>query len=119
MPVRPKRSSQPYVVDGSKCISYFTIELKGAIPEAQRGHFDNWASAVTSVRQVCPWNRFSKPHAEPGFTPDPELLGPLHEEWHGMTEVVFERLFEGSAVKRTKYEGLKRNLEIPSGGCAK
>ena len=105
----------PYAVDGSKCISYFTIELKGAIPVAQRGRFENWAFGCDICQQVCPWNRFATPHAEPDFTPKPELLELSDDEWHGMTEVVFERLFQGSAVKRTKYEGLKRNLKFLEG----
>lgn len=106
---------KPYVVDGSKCISYFTIELEGAIPEAVSGKFDNWAFGCDICQQVCPWNRFSKPHTEPEFTPKPELLALSADEWNGMTEVVFERLFEGSAVKRTKFEGLKRNLRFLGG----
>ena len=103
---------KPYVVDGSKCISYFTIELKGAIPEAVTGKFENWAFGCDICQQVCPWNRFSKPHEEPAFAPKPELMGLSNDDWHGMTEVVFQRLFEGSAVKRTKYDGLKRNLRF-------
>ena len=106
---------KPYVVDGSKCISYFTIELEGAIPEAVSGKFDNWAFGCDICQQVCPWNRFGKPHAEPEFIPKPELLGLSADDWKGMTEVAFDRIFEGSAVKRTKFEGLKRNLRFLGG----
>ena len=101
---------QPYVVDGSKCISYFTIELKEAIPQEMKGRFEGWAFGCDICQQVCPWNRFSTPHNEPEFTPSAKLLDLTRDEWHGMTEVLFEELFHGSAVKRTKFAGLKRNL---------
>ena len=103
---------QPYVVDGSRCISYFTIELKEAIPQEMKGRFANWAFGCDICQQVCPWNRFSTPHTEPDFTPSEKLMGLSSEEWHGMTEVLFEELFARSAVKRTKFEGLKRNLRF-------
>ena len=106
----PTDAITPYGVDGSKCISYFTIELKGAIPEVMSARFDNWAFGCDVCQQVCPWNRFSTPHQEPDFIPKPELMALSKNDWHGMTEVVFDKLFESSAVKRTKYEGLKRNL---------
>lgn len=102
----------PYVVDGSKCISYFTIELKGAIPQYAQGKMDNWVFGCDVCQQVCPWNRFSKPHNETDFTPKDKLMGLSADEWNGMTEVLFEELFHASAVKRTKYEGLKRNLRF-------
>lgn len=108
----PTDAITPYGVDGSKCISYFTIELRTAIPEVMSGRFDNWTFGCDVCQQVCPWNRFSTPHREPAFVPKPELMALTKDEWHGMTEVVFERLFEGSAVKRTKFEGLKRNLRF-------
>ncbi|WP_282776658.1 tRNA epoxyqueuosine(34) reductase QueG [Phaeodactylibacter xiamenensis] len=101
-----------YVVDGSKCISYFTIELKGAIPEAYRGHFENWMFGCDICQDVCPWNRFSKPHQEPEFEPHPDLLGLSASDWEELTEEVFRELFRKSAVKRTKYEGLKRNINF-------
>jgi len=103
---------KPYVVDGSKCISYFTIELKEAIPQEMKGRFDNWAFGCDICQQVCPWNRFSRPHSEPEFAPSPELMGLSRDAWHGMTEVVFEELFARSAVKRTKFSGLQRNLRF-------
>ncbi len=108
----PTDAITPYAVDGSKCISYFTIELKSAIPEEMKGRFQDWAFGCDICQQVCPWNRFSTPHAEPDFTPAPELMQLSKDEWHGMTEVIFERLFERSAVKRTKYEGLMRNVRF-------
>ena len=103
---------QPYVVDGSKCISYFTIELKDAIPQEMKGRFDNWAFGCDVCQQVCPWNRFSTPHTEPDFVPKEQLMNLSRDEWHGMTEVLFEELFQASAVKRTKFGGLKRNLRL-------
>jgi epoxyqueuosine reductase len=105
----PTDAITPYGVDGSKCISYFTIELKDAIPTGA-GDFKNWAFGCDICQQVCPWNRFSKPHNEPDFDPKPELMQLTSDEWHGMTEILFEELFQGSPVKRTKCEGLKRNL---------
>ena len=105
----PTDAITPYGVDGSKCISYYTIELKDAIP-TDAGDFKNWVFGCDICQQVCPWNRFSTPHQEPDFNPKPELMALSADEWHGMTEVLFEELFQGSPVKRTKYEGLKRNL---------
>jgi len=105
----PTDAITPYGVNGSACISYYTIELKEAIP-ADAGDFRNWAFGCDICQQVCPWNRFSTPHTEPDFEPLPKLMELSAEEWHGMTEVLFDELFQGSPVKRTKYEGLKRNL---------
>jgi len=108
----PTDAITPYQVDATKCISYLTIELKDAIPEEFAGRMNNWAFGCDICQQVCPWNRFSTPHGEPEFRPRPELMALTTDEWNGMTEVVFDRLFEGSAVKRTKYSGLKRNLRF-------
>ncbi len=108
----PTEAITPYGVDGSRCISYLTIELKDAIPGSFAGKMDGWTFGCDICQQVCPWNRFSTPHSEPEFVPKPAMLDLSAEEWHGMTEVVFDRLFEGSPVKRTKYEGLKRNLRF-------
>lgn len=108
----PTDAITPYGVDGSKCISYFTIELKDAIPQEMKGRFADWAFGCDVCQQVCPWNRFAKPHNEPEFVPRPELMALTNDEWHGMSEIVFDKLFEGSAVKRTKFEGLKRNLDF-------
>lgn len=103
---------EPYVVDGSKCISYFTIELKAAIPEEVCGKFENWMFGCDICQDVCPWNRFSKRHQEPQFEPHPDLLDLTQGDWAEITEEVFNELFRQSAVKRTKYEGLKRNIDF-------
>ncbi|MFA9213767.1 MAG: tRNA epoxyqueuosine(34) reductase QueG [Candidatus Methylacidiphilales bacterium] len=102
----------PTVVDGSKCISYFTIELKDAIPTEMKGKFDNWAFGCDVCQDVCPWNRFSKPHNEPQFLAKPELLNMTNKDWLDITEQVFSQLFKKSPVKRTKYNGLKRNIDF-------
>lgn len=102
----------PYQVDGSKCISHFTIELKDAIPQEVKGKFDNWAFGCDVCQDVCPWNRFSTPHQEPEFEPSPELMNLTKNDWHEITEVVFNRLFEKSAVQRTQFSGLQRNLQF-------
>ncbi|MEN8789113.1 MAG: tRNA epoxyqueuosine(34) reductase QueG [Flavobacteriaceae bacterium] len=103
---------QPYVVDGSKCISYFTIELKNEIPASYKGSFDDWVFGCDVCQDVCPWNRFSKTHQEPLFNPHPELLSMTKKDWTEISEEVFSRVFKKSAVKRTKYSGLKRNIEF-------
>ncbi|MEM9823424.1 MAG: tRNA epoxyqueuosine(34) reductase QueG [Bacteroidota bacterium] len=105
-------SPEGYVVDGSKCISYFTIELKEAIPEDYRGKFSNWMFGCDICQEVCPWNRFAKPHQEPEFEPHPDLLQMTKSDWEEITEEVFRTLFRKSAVKRTKFKGLKRNIEF-------
>ncbi len=101
---------EPYVVDGSKCISYFTIELKGEIPNDYQGMFDDWMFGCDVCQDVCPWNRFSKPHREPLFDPDPRLLSMSRKDWEEITEEVFRELFKRSAIKRTKFERLKKNI---------
>ncbi len=102
----------PYVVDGSKCISYFTIELKDNIPQEMKGKFDDWAFGCDVCQDVCPWNRFSKPHNEPLFNPNPELLSMTKKDWEEITEETFRAVFKNSAVKRAKYDGLKRNIDF-------
>lgn len=102
----------PYVVDGSKCISYFTIELKNEIPTHVQGQFDDWMFGCDICQDVCPWNRFSKPHNEPLFNPHPELLSMSKKEWEEITQEVFSEIFRKSAVKRTKYTGLMRNIKF-------
>lgn len=104
--------SEPYVVDGSKCISYFTIELKGNLPDDYKGKFENWAFGCDICQDVCPWNRFSKPTKETRFNASQELLGITNSDWEEITEEVFSQLFKKSAVKRTKFEGLKRNIKF-------
>jgi epoxyqueuosine reductase len=101
---------EPYVVDGSKCISYFTIELKEQIPEEVKGKLDHWIFGCDICQEVCPWNRFSQPHNEPAFDPAEGLMEMTKRDWLEITDAVFQQLFKKSAVKRTKFEGLRRNL---------
>ncbi|NNC61633.1 MAG: tRNA epoxyqueuosine(34) reductase QueG [Eudoraea sp.] len=103
---------QPYVVDGSKCISYLTIELKNEIPASFKGKMDDWIFGCDVCQDVCPWNRFSKAHSEPLFNPHPEMLEMNRNDWEEITEEVFKKVFRSSAVKRTKFTGLKRNIEF-------
>ncbi len=103
---------EPYMVDGSKCISYFTIELKDDLPTSYKGQFDDWMFGCDVCQDVCPWNRFSKSHSEPLFNPDDRLLNFDKQDWEDITEEVFQDIFKKSAVKRTKYSGLKRNIEF-------
>jgi len=103
---------EPYVVDGSRCISYLTIELKDNIPDDFKGKMDNWAFGCDVCQDVCPWNSFSSPHKEPLFLSTNGLLDLSKREWHEMTEETFRKVFSKSAVKRTKYKGLKRNLDF-------
>ena len=103
---------ESYVVDGSKCISYFTIELKDNIPNEFKGQFDNWMFGCDVCQDVCPWNRFSKPHNEPLFNPHPELLSMTKHDWEEITQETFSKVFKKSAVKRTKYSGLTRNIKF-------
>ncbi|HRB72244.1 MAG TPA: tRNA epoxyqueuosine(34) reductase QueG [Flavobacterium sp.] len=102
----------PYVVDGSKCISYFTIELKENIPSEVKGKFDDWMFGCDVCQDVCPWNRFSKPHQEPLLQPNESILSFSKKDWEEITDETFRKVFKDSAVKRTKYEGLVRNLNF-------
>jgi len=102
----------PYVVDGSKCISYFTIELKNELPSSAQGQFDDWMFGCDVCQDVCPWNRFSRSHREPLFNPNPELLSMTKKQWEEITEEVFQSIFQKSAVQRTKFSGLKRNIDF-------
>ena len=103
---------EPYKVDGSKCISYYTIELKDSIPESEKGKFEDWMFGCDICQDVCPWNRFSKPHNEPLFDPHPDLLQMTKHDWEEITRETFNEIFRKSAVKRTKYDGLKRNINF-------
>jgi len=106
---------EPYVVDGSKCISYLTIELKDEIlPKEFKGKMDSWMFGCDVCQDVCPWNRFSKKHNEPLFNPHPDLLSLTKNDWEDLTEEVFQEIFRKSAVKRTKFKGLKRNIDFLS-----
>ncbi len=108
----PTDAISEYVVDGSKCISYFTIELKENIPPEYKGKFDNWAFGCDICQDVCPWNRFSKPHQEKQFTPGSGLLEMTKPQWEEMTKEVFQKTFKDSAVKRAGFDGLRRNIEF-------
>ena len=101
------------VINGSKCISYFTIELKEMlIPGEMKGRFDGWAFGCDTCQDVCPWNRFSHPHHEPGFAPIPEVLNLSTQEWEAMTEESFKKIFKDSAIRRTKWKGIQRNIQF-------
>lgn len=102
----------PYVVDGSKCISYFTIELKDNLPQEMKGKFDDWMFGCDVCQDVCPWNRFSKPHDEPLFQASSDILNFSKSDWEEITIDTFQKVFKNSAVKRTKYEGLLRNIDF-------
>jgi epoxyqueuosine reductase len=103
---------EPYKVDGSKCISYFTIELKNEIPSSVSGQFDDWMFGCDVCQDVCPWNRFSKAHKEPLFDPHPDVLSNSKKDWEDITKEVFSEIFKKSPLKRTKFEGLRRNIEF-------
>ena len=103
---------KPYIVDGSKCISYFTIELKEEIPSEMKGKFENWTFGCDICQEVCPWNRFSKQITEMDFEPKPEILTMKKSEWTELTDEVFRKIFKDSPIKRTGYKGLKRNIEF-------
>tara|TARA_B100000508_G_scaffold140976_1_gene144753 strand:- start:43240 stop:44181 length:942 start_codon:yes stop_codon:yes gene_type:complete len=102
----------PYEIDGSKCISYYTIELKEDLPNELAGQFQNWMFGCDICQDVCPWNRFSKPHNEEWFEPHPQLLEMRQSNWNEITQELFNELFRKSAVKRTKYSGLVRNIKF-------
>jgi len=103
---------RPYVVDGSRCISYFTIELKNQIPDSFKGLWDDWIFGCDICQDVCPWNRFARPHGEPRFEPRSELFEMTRGDWEELTEEVFAGLFPKSAVKRTRFSGLRRNIDF-------
>lgn len=102
----------PYEIDGSKCISYATIELKEAIPTHFQGKMDGWMFGCDVCQDVCPWNRFARPSEEPAFLPSAELLEMNQRDWEELTEETFRRVFKKSAVKRTKFQGLQRNIRF-------
>ena len=106
----PTEALTPYNIDASRCISYLTIELKDQIPSEFQNKMDDWSFGCDICQDVCPWNRFSKPHNEPLFEPRSELLEFTKKDWEELTEATFDTIFKNSAVKRTRYQGLKRNL---------
>lgn len=101
---------EPYQINASKCISYFTIELRDEIPESMRGMFEDWMFGCDICQDVCPWNRFATPHKQPLFNPHPDLLDMDKGDWEELTQETFGRVFQKSAVKRTKFSGLTRNI---------
>jgi epoxyqueuosine reductase len=103
------------VVNGSKCISYFTIELKDEIiPDEMKGKFQNWMFGCDVCQDVCPWNRFSRPHSEEHFTPIPEMLNLSTKQWEELSEEAFRKIFKNSPLSRSKYKGIRRNLSFLS-----
>lgn len=105
--------SEDKVINGSKCISYFTIELKDAIiPAEMKGSFDNWMFGCDACQDVCPWNRFSKPHNEEAFSPLPEILNLTTKEWEELSEEAFKKIFKNSPLSRSKYKGIQRNVKF-------
>ncbi|MBC7643109.1 MAG: tRNA epoxyqueuosine(34) reductase QueG [Flavobacterium sp.] len=102
----------PYVVNGSKCISYFTIELKENIPKEMKGKFNDWVFGCDICQDVCPWNKFSKPHNEPLFNTNQELLNFTKKDWIEITDETFKVIFEKSPINRTKFSGIYRNMQF-------
>jgi len=108
----PTDALSPYSMDASKCISYLTIELKVAIPSEFKDQMEGWAFGCDICQDVCPWNRFSQTHHEEQFNPNDKLKSAFNNNWEDLTKEVFGHIFKKSAVKRTKFEGLKRNLDF-------
>lgn len=104
----------PYKINAEKCISYLTIELKEELPGWAQNKMDNWMFGCDICQDVCPWNRFAKTHQESYFEPHEKLLSMRAVEWKEMTEEIFSEIFKKSAVKRTKFTGLKRNIDFLS-----
>lgn len=102
----------PFIIDAKKCISYLTIELRDEIDNSFKNKMDNWMFGCDVCQDVCPWNRFSTPHSEPKFQPNDQLLQMKKEDWLDITEDVFKTIFKNSAVKRTKFKGLTRNIDF-------
>lgn len=102
----------PYIIDGSKCISYFTIELKDSIPNEMKGKFNDWAFGCDICQDVCPWNRFSKPHNEPLLNSNSDLLAMSKRDWIELSEETFKLIFKNSPLKRAKYQGVKKNISF-------
>ena len=102
----------PHIIDSRRCISYLTIELKDAIEDTFRGKMQDWIFGCDICQDVCPWNRFSQPHSEPCFHPKEEIISYTKTDWENLDEETFRKIFKNSAVKRTKFQGLKRNMEM-------
>ena len=108
----PTEALTPYNIDASKCISYLTIELKDQIPTAFKNKMDDWAFGCDVCQDVCPWNRFSKQHNEPLFSPNSEVINYTQKNWEEITQETFNIIFKNSAIKRTTFEGFKRNISF-------
>ena len=108
----PTEALTPYNIDASKCISYLTIELKDQIPTAFKNKMDNWAFGCDVCQDVCPWNRFSKEHNEPLFSPNSEVINYTQKNWEEITQETFNIIFKNSAIKRTGFKGFKRNISF-------
>ena len=104
--------SEPYTIDGSRCISYYTIELKDKMPDYAKNTYDDWIFGCDICQDVCPWNRFSRTHNEPLFNPKDEFLSISKNDWNEMTKETFNKIFKNSAVKRAGFDGIKRNIEF-------
>lgn len=102
---------RPYEIEANRCISYYTIELKGSLPDGLNDQFENWMFGCDICQDVCPWNRKSIPHDEPDFNPKSDLLQMTAADWQNLTKDVFDDIFAGSPVKRTGFDGLKRNIQ--------
>ncbi len=102
----------PYQVDGSKCISYYTIELKNAIPSDVQGKFENWIFGCDICQDICPWNRFTTSHQEESFYPKQKFQGLTMKDWEEITQDTFDEVFQGSPIRRTKLEGIQRNIKF-------
>ena len=108
----PTEALTPYHIDASKCISYLTIELKDQIPTAFKNKMDDWAFGCDVCQDVCPWNRFSKQHNEPLFSPNSEVINYTKKNWEEITQETFNIIFKNSAIKRTGFKGFKRNISF-------
>ena len=108
----PTEALSPHQIDAQKCISYFTIELKGRIPEEMKGKFEDWIFGCDICQNVCPWNKFSFNTGEPAFRPSVDIVNMTRHDWENLSEDTFSQLFKKSAVKRTKFSGLKRNIDF-------
>ena len=108
----PTEALTPYNIDASKCISYLTIELKDQIPTAFKNKMDDWAFGCDICQDVCPWNRFSKQHNEPLFSPNSEVINYTQKNWEEITQETFNIIFKNSAIKRTGFKGFKRNISF-------
>ena len=102
---------EPYKIDASKCISYFTIELKEQFPNDLKKDFNDWIFGCDICQDVCPWNKFSRPNEEPLLNPLKEINQYSKKDWLELTDEVFKVVFKGSPIERTKFNGLKRNIQ--------